>query len=78
MKKTFIIALALLMIVSLAPAAGIHTYSGSVSTEMQHPKPPPKPKKAKKPPKPKEPGKPKPPKSPKPARHPKAPPRPHW
>jgi hypothetical protein len=68
--KKFILALAALIVTSHFPGGVIVASRGSVKTEIQKPKPPPKPKTPKKAPKPKT------PKKPKPASKPKAPPKP--
>jgi outer membrane biosynthesis protein TonB len=74
--KKFILALAVLIVISYFPGAVLATGNGSINTELQKPKHPPQPKTPKKPPKPKEPKKAKEPKKPKPAPKPKAPPKP--
>jgi hypothetical protein len=74
--KKFILALAVLIVISFSPTGIIMTGSGFAGTGYQMPKPPPSPPKPKKAPKPKKPPKPKAPKAPAPAKKPKAPPKP--
>jgi hypothetical protein len=73
--KKILLALAVLVAFSFAPAGLINTGFGSVITKLQKPQPPPKPKEPKKPKPLKEPKKPKVPKPPTPKK-PKAPPKP--
>ncbi|MEI7500084.1 MAG: hypothetical protein WCK84_06495 [Bacteroidota bacterium] len=79
--KNFLLALAVLIVISFSPVGMASYGSELVNPGIQHPQPPPKPKAPKKVSKPKEPkkvSKPKEPKKPKPAKKPKTPPKPPW
>jgi len=82
--KRFILALALMIVISFSPGVITVSGNGSNKAEIQKPHPPPRPKAPKKAPKPKEPKKikvskhPKHQKQPRPPRTPKPPPRHPW